>query len=164
MRPTNVIGLLSCVLSLNFAYFFLEKYLLLIPCPLCILDRIVVAVMGLIFLAGLFAYGARARTVLLALNVPAILAGLFFAGRHVWLQNQPLDSNRSCLSEDPEISSITEFLTLAFDATTDCGAILWNVFGLSIPGLTLILFIFLALLLVAQGLGIYIDSHADNDD
>ena len=70
------------------AALYIEHGMLMMPCPLCILQRIAFAVLGAVFLVGgLHApRGAVGRRVygLLAL-VPSV-AGAWLAGRHVWIQ------------------------------------------------------------------------------
>ena len=164
MRPTNIIGLAAAVLSLLFAYFFLERNLGLVPCPLCILDRVVLVGMGIVFAAGLAIASLRARTIVLVINFVLLAAGLVVAGRHVWLQNQPFDDARGCLSDSPQASGLIELLRDAFGATSDCGIILWQFFGFSIPDLTLGLFtLFFLPLLAAQGYGILLDRQDAQD-
>ena len=164
MRPTNFIGLFTCIFSLIFAYFFVEGYLRLYPCPLCILDRFVLALMGLVFFVGLFTVAFRIRMALTVGNAIFLAFGFLFAGRHVWLQNQPPDPSRQCLVDHPEAISLTEFIEGAFNATADCILIRWEIFGLTIPGMTLILFCLLALLLGIQVLGHYQDRDEDRFD
>ena len=49
----NLAGASVCVASLLIAIFFMERVLHLAPCPLCILSRYVVGIMGIIFFVGL---------------------------------------------------------------------------------------------------------------
>lgn len=165
MRPTNIIGLATCVIALLFAYFWLEKYMGLEPCPLCILDRIVVAFMGLVFFAGLFTSETKTRHVLSGTNLAFLACGFVFAGRHVWVQNKPVDLLATeCLSAQPEIAAFTDLIKEAFSAQADCALIGWELFGLSIPSLVLVLFVFLLALLVVQIFGTILDAHEDSDD
>ncbi|MCY4325058.1 MAG: disulfide bond formation protein B [Betaproteobacteria bacterium] len=155
MKPTNIIGLAAAVFSLLFAYLFLQRYLGLVPCPLCILDRIVLAAMAAVFAAGLMVSSPRIQTLLLAVNSLLLASGLLVAGRHVWLQNQPFDESSSCLADSETAQGLGELLSDAFGATSDCGIILWQLFGLSIPDLTLALFaLFFVPLLIGQGYAI----------
>ena len=148
------------ILSLLFAYFFLQRRLGLVPCPLCILDRIVLAAMGAVFAAGLLAASLRARVALLAANSGLLAAGLLVAGRHVWLQNQPFDQASSCIADSQVAAGFSELLREAFGATSECGIILWQFFGFSIPDLTLALFaLFFLPLLAGQGYGILLDRQ-----
>ena len=86
-RYLDAIGAALCFTSLGIAYFFMEKYLLLEPCPLCILDRLVVLAIGFFFVLGFFLeHGHKA---LWFGNVTMLILGFVFAGRHIILQNSP---------------------------------------------------------------------------
>ncbi|MBF2734573.1 MAG: disulfide bond formation protein B, partial [Betaproteobacteria bacterium AqS2] len=110
MRTTDFFGLGICVFSLFFAYYFLELYLKLDPCPLCILDRFVVGFMGVVFAAGLFVDGMRGRLALLGGNLFFVAIGFVLTGRHVWLQNQPLGEGSVCLAEQEQIEGFMELI------------------------------------------------------
>ena len=142
-----------CVLSLAIAYFYMEKYLLLEPCPLCILDRIVVVGMFCCFLAMAF-WGKWSR-LWWGINALCLSAGFFFAGRHIWLQYRPPDESAGCLPGAVAPESFMEVIRKAFDAQGDCGAVYWQFLGLSIPEQTLLLFFGFGILLGAQGLVLF---------
>lgn len=160
MRPTNLIGLGCSLFALLFAYQFLEKSLNLEPCPLCILDRIVVGLMAVVFAAGLFVDKMGPRLGMLGFNVFLVCIGFVLTGRHVWLQNQPFNPESVCLAEQPEIQGMMELVKEAFDAQADCGLISWEVFGMSIPMLTLLMFVGFLFLLFAQAFGMYQEKYA----
>lgn len=151
LRISFFIGAAACFGSLAIAYFYMQLYLLLTPCPLCILDRIVVAAMGVVFLA--MAFWTKWRRGLWVLNALFLSAGFLFAGRHVWLQNRPPDAAAECLPG--EASTLLEIIERAFDANASCGAIYWEFAGLSIPAQVLLMFIGFAVLLLAQAAVIF---------
>ena len=159
MRPTNFLGIGAGVGALLFAVLFLEYHLKLVPCPLCILDRIAVASMVLIFALGLCVERFGLRLLLLGGNSLVLAAGFLFSGRHVWLQNRPFDESSSCLSNVKVAADLNEFIAQAFDAKTDCAMIQWDLFGLSIPDLVLIMFGGFGVLLLAQLYGIIQDHQ-----
>ncbi|MCH9705327.1 MAG: disulfide bond formation protein B [Proteobacteria bacterium] len=134
-----------CLLSLLIAYFYMERYLLLEPCPLCILDRIAVALMC----GGFFALAVTRhwhwRLAAWAYTTMALLAGWVFALRHIWLQNRPPDENLTCLSDNAAAQGLIEIIKQAFDAKADCGAIMWEPYGWTIPEQVLLLFFGLTL-------------------
>ena len=154
MRLSCLGGAGICFASLAIAYFYMERYLLLAPCPLCILDRIVVAAMGFTFLAAAFL--PNWRRVLWGANALFLAAGFVFAGRHIWLQNRPPDESAGCLSDSAAAESLIEIVRLAFDASGDCGAIYWEFAGLSIPAQVFILFLAFAALLAWQGYALFV--------
>lgn len=146
IRLPALAALAACLSSLLIAYFYMERYLLLEPCPLCILDRLVVAVMGLGF-ALLALAGRRWLTwawMGWGLNLIALSAGFVFAGRHIWLQNRPVDVAAECLADHAAAQGLVELIRRAFDAEADCGAIMWEFAGLTIPEQVLLFFIALA--------------------
>ncbi|MGU9950907.1 MAG: disulfide bond formation protein B [Gammaproteobacteria bacterium WSBS_2016_MAG_OTU1] len=143
-----------CFTSLAIAYFYMERHLLLPPCPLCILDRIVVALMGACFLAMYFIRGVG-RRILLIINGIFLSLGFIFAIRHIWLQYRPPDESGGCLSDSQAAETFIEVLTRAFVAEGDCGAVYWQFAGLSIPEQVLVLFIFFAALLTAQAMAVF---------
>ena len=67
------------------------------PCPLCILQRGAVIVLGVVLLAGAIhdpaTVGRRVYGVLIAI---AAAAGAAVAGRHVWLQSLPPGEAPEC--------------------------------------------------------------------
>ena len=147
----------GCLAALLIAYFYMERYLLLAPCPLCILDRFAVAVMGVGFLfVGIFY--RRAAPLMRAgwwLATAALAVGFIFASRHIWLQNRPVDEAASCLSDNAAAQGLVELVAKAFDAKADCGAILWEVAGLSIPEQVLIMFVGFTVLQLIIATGVF---------
>ena len=84
IRPAMLIGLLITIIMIGIALFF-QYYMGLIPCPLCIVQRVIVMALGGIFLLALLqgpkTWGRRVYGFLLTV---ASIAGLIVAGRHAW--------------------------------------------------------------------------------
>jgi disulfide bond formation protein DsbB len=120
------------------------------PCPICISQRVVLMVSGLLFL---LAYLHHPRTkvaikVYGALQVIATLGGAGVSLRHWWLQVHKHEMIVDCgvgFDYMFENFPLQKALTLVFRGTGDCAAIDWTFIGLSIPQLALISFIGLAL-------------------
>ncbi len=153
-RAPFAIGFAICAASMAVALFYFQHHLGLEPCPLCIFQRIAAIITGLIFLIGLI-HGPRglARRVYGGLLTLASLAGIGIAGRHVWLQYFADPDSLGCgpglqfmLQNNPLSKVIADVLK----GTGDCGEIVWTLFGISIPGWTLLLF----LVLLGVSLGI----------
>ena len=124
------------------------------PCPLCILQRLAVIVIGVIaLLAALHnprQTGQRIYGLLLCL-VSAV--GAAIAGWHVYLQHLPPDEVPECgpgLEFMLRRFPLDEVLAKVFTGSGECAEILWQFLGLSIPAWTLVAFVFL------EFLGIYI--------
>lgn len=142
-------GAFLCIASLAIAYFYMEKYLLLEPCPLCILDRIVVAAMAAVFIVQAAAPNWR-RLWLVSANAVFLAFGFVFALRHIWMQNRPPDESAGCLADSETAKSFTDIIARAFDASGDCGAVYWEFAGMTIPEQVLLLFAVFAVLLGVQ--------------
>jgi disulfide bond formation protein DsbB len=153
-RTEFFLGFLTCSFMLAIAaYFQLVKQLM--PCPLCISQRIVILITGLIFLAACLhnpkaSNGNRYYAIAGAISA---LFGSAISARHVWLQNLPANEVPECspgLSYIFENFPLAETIKLMLNGTGECADILWTLFGLSIPGWTFIAFLALAFLSLIQ--------------
>ncbi len=153
-RSVSIIGLLLGLSSMAFAVGYLQMVEFLEPCPLCILDRAVVIglciVFGLALIHNPINIGRKVYAVLAAL---LSLTGIAICARHIWLQNLPADQVPECgagfwymLDTMP----FAGFLDTILNGSGECADIQWQLFGLSIPELTLILFVAFLLLSIAM--------------
>ena len=153
-RALNLYGLLFCAASLLFAIFYLERTLHLDPCPLCVLDRVVLAALGLIFILALIHHpGPVFSRIYGLLSIVFSATGVGLASRHIWLQNLPGDQVPEC---GPDLYFMLETLPV-FDAigkaltgSGSCAEVSWTFAGMTIPEQTLVLFTGLLLLSVIQ--------------
>lgn len=160
-QKTALAGAALSALSLCIAYFFMERFLLLEPCPLCILDRIAVGVFGAACTALFFCEQKQKRIAAWTawgIATASLAAGFVFAVRHIWLQNQPPDESAFCLPEAAD--GMLQIIARAFDANADCGAISWQFAGLTIPEQVLLLFVVLALLQITAAVAMYAKQKA----
>jgi len=140
-RTPFLIGFLACAAAIGAALGYFQHYLGLEPCPLCIFQRISVMAVGVIFLIALVHNPAGiGRRIYGALLTLASLTGIGIAARHLWLQ-YGTHEELSCggtldfmLENDPLMKVIAD----VFRGTGDCGEIVWSLFGISIPGWTLL--------------------------
>ena len=143
-RIVNLSGFLLCAASLVFAYLYLEKTLQLNPCPLCLIDRAIIAVMGLVFFVAAIHNPARSgQKKYAAVNLIWALAGIGVGARHVWLQYYPNPSAGCAAGLDYMLEKfpLGEVMKRVFAGTSDCSEVQWRFLGLSIPEQTLILFL-----------------------
>ena len=135
-RPLNFAGFLACVGMMAYAL-YAEHVLFLMPCPLCVFQRIAVITLGLVFLvAALHNPEDFGRRVYAALIFAAAAAGVGVAGRHVWLQNLPSDQVPSCgPGFDYIVDSfpLSEALSMIFTGSGECASVDWSFLGLSMP-------------------------------
>lgn len=123
------------------AAFFLEHQMGLVPCPLCMMQRIWVGVAGLFALfAAVWGGGYRVAAAGVAV---ASLIGSGFSLRQLWLQSLPADQVPACgpdLYYMVEVFPLSEVLRAMTVGTGDCAEV-HRVLGLSIPAWVLLAFL-----------------------
>jgi len=143
VRVKMLAGFLATAGMVGGALFF-QYYLELEPCPLCILQRIIVLALALVFLAGLLhGPGGRGRKIYSALVGLVSLVGVGVSGRHVWLQHQPPSLVPECgpgLQYWLDTLPPWKVVQKMFRGTGDCAEVVFRFLGLSIPEWTLIAF------------------------
>jgi disulfide bond formation protein DsbB len=129
----------------------MEHVMGLAPCPLCMMQRLWIAIVGLIIYASLL-HNPRLGIYPLA-GMLASLAGGGFSIRQLWLQSLPADQVPAC---GPDLQYMLESFPLAdvliamTSGTGDCATVSWSLLGVSIPGWVLLGFIGLFALCFAQ--------------
>jgi disulfide bond formation protein DsbB len=140
-RVLNLLGFVVCVGLMAYAL-FVQYGLHLEPCPLCILQRVAVITLGLIFLLAAVQNPGRAGSaVYAALLALAAAAGAGVAGRHLWLQNLPPDKVPACgpgLDFMLDAFPLSEALQMVLSGSGECADISWWLLGLSMPAWVLI--------------------------
>ena len=138
---------LLCMGMLGFA-FYAEHGLGLIPCPLCMFQRVaVMAFAALCILAaiqGPTGWGVRVWAFLGLLTAGL---GAAIAGRHVWLQSLPKDQLPSCAPPMDYMWDNLPFgsmLQTVLMTSGDCAKVDWQFLGLSMPVWTFIAFAIMA--------------------
>jgi len=147
-RTQFIAGFLVCAALLAYALY--SQYQLNVdPCPLCIFQRVAFIAMGVFFLIGaLHGPTGAGRRVYALLVLLAGLAGIAIAARHLWLQHLPKDQVPDCgpgLSYMLDAFPIGKTLKMVFTGSGECAEINWTLFGLSMPGWTLISYVLLSL-------------------
>ena len=130
-RAQYLAGFVVCAALLAYAY-YVQFALAIEPCPMCIFQRIVFIVMGLIFLVyGLLVFGAAC-------------GGVAIAARHLWVQHQPPDPMAGCapgfnyMIQNFPISTV---LKKAFTGSADCAVVNWTFLDLSMPFWTMVCYV-----------------------
>jgi disulfide bond formation protein DsbB len=143
-RIGYVLGFLVCLALLGWAY-YLQYGMDLEPCPLCIIQRVCFAGMGLVFLVAIFHNPGRAGAAVYALL--QLLIGGFgaaVAARQVWLQSLPKDQVPACgmgLDYMLETLPLTETIRKVLEGSGECAEKAWVFLHLSIAGWALVLFV-----------------------
>lgn len=153
-RQINLLGLVTCLAGMLFAVGFLQGYLELEPCPLCVITRVIVITMAVIFFLGLVHNPKQTgQRIYGSLNLLTGLVGFGVQLRHIWLQNLPPDQVPACgpgLEFLLETQPLFSALRSIFEGSGDCAEIDWIFMGLTIPMQTALLFGFLILLVILQ--------------
>lgn len=146
--PRLAFAILALVgLAAFFGGALLGKLMHLAACPLCILQRMLYLVVGVLGLAGL----AVARTrmparIVAALAAAAAATGLWVAVYQTWLQRHP--EGPSCTAETPWWEMLVyragEFAPDFFLSSGMCSDPGFTLFGLTIANYSILLFLFLA--------------------
>lgn len=140
-RMINGYAALVCGGLLGFAL-FAEHAMGYEPCPLCILQRMAVLALGIVFLAA-YAHnpGRGGAAVYGVLGLAAAGAGLALAWRQVWLQGLPADQVPACgpgYDYIMDVFPLREALSMIFEGSGDCAEMGWTFLGLSMAGWVLV--------------------------
>jgi len=140
-RVCNWIGFGACAAGLTFA-FYSQYGLGLVPCHLCIFQRVTLAALGAAFLlAAVVPQGLGFRIGAATLIGVSGLATVATAGRHVWIQMQPPGAIAPCgadLDFMLDIFPLTEVVLKVFRAGGECAKVDWTFLGLSMPAWVLV--------------------------
>jgi disulfide bond formation protein DsbB len=120
------------------------------PCPLCLMQRIWVMIVGAIALAGL-THNPRILIYPL-LSLMAALTGAGFSVRQLYLQSLPADQVPACGAPldyllDGPLADLLREMTMG---SGDCAEVSWSLLGISLPGWALLGFLAMAGLAVLQ--------------
>jgi len=140
-RTGNLIGFAAGAALIGYAL-YVQYVQGLEPCPLCILQRVAVIVVGVLFLLAALhdpaERGARAYGVLIDL---AAMAGILVAARHMWIIAQPPGSVAECgasLDYMMDVLPLHEVLGKVLTGSGECAKIDWHFLGLNMPTWVLI--------------------------
>jgi disulfide bond formation protein DsbB len=107
-----------------------------------------VAIVGIIFLiAALHNPLSRGQKIYSGLGVAASIGGGFFSVKQLWLQNLPEDSIPACgppVDYLMDVFPASEVITMLIRGDGNCAKVQWELFGVSMPGWVLFVFIVLA--------------------
>ncbi len=152
-RAINFFGACICFSAFGYAL-YVQYHMLMMPCPLCIFQRVAIISAGVFFLLASmhnptsiklqWAYGLLAAS--------SAFTGALIAGRHVAIQLMPADQAPLCnslgLDYMLDAMPLSDVLVKVFKGSGECAKIDWSLFGLSMPMWTSIMFVFLIVLAI----------------
>jgi protein dithiol:quinone oxidoreductase len=147
------IGLFLSIAMLGFAV-YLQEMQNIIPCSLCELQRIAMAIIGLLYFLASFLLPTHKskRNFFYAIGILSFI-GILLATRQIYLQHFPPAYETSCI---PGLSylintfSLSDALIMALQGTQDCAQRAWAFLGVELSVWTLIGFVMLGLLPLLQ--------------
>jgi disulfide bond formation protein DsbB len=148
MRALFLMIFLGCAGLLTYAI-YLQLIKNLLPCPLCVVQRVAYWVAGIAALAA-FLQGPQAfgRKVSGAFIVIASAAGAAVALRQAWLVRYPEGFECGISPEEEFLNALplARWWPDMFEANGDCADVTWKFIGLTLPDWSAIFFILIAIL------------------
>lgn len=143
-RVIFLVVFLGCIFLMAVAL-YMEHAMALEPCPLCVLQRVMVIATGVVALiAALHNPGITGIKVYGGLSILTAAAGAGLSMRQLWLQSLPEDQVPACgpgLDYLLDVFPLMEVLNMILSGDGTCAEVVWEFLGLSIPGWTLVGFI-----------------------
>jgi disulfide bond formation protein DsbB len=140
-RQINFLGALGCATMMGFAL-FAQYGLHLQPCNMCILQRIAIIGLGLMFLIAALHNPATLGARLYAALLGAVaIAAVAVAARHIWMSMQPPGSLPSCGADFytmMQMLPVTQVVEKIWNGGGECQLVLWRLLGLSMQTWVLI--------------------------
>lgn len=125
-----------------------------VPCPLCILQRLALVILALIFCLGAVFKLKRFGQFMISLLAGLISSlGCVLAGRQVWLQHLPLSQTSDCgasLEYMVRVFPLHEVLKKVFAGSAECSRVDWQFLGFSLAECSLIAFSVLLIISIYQ--------------
>lgn len=156
-RPNSRFTFLSMALAcaaLIVIALYMQHSMGLEPCPLCMSQRLAFIGCGVLaFIAFIHNPLQGARKIYSVLTFLFAVLGAFFASRQLWLQSLPEDQIPACgpgLAYMLESYPLMEVLSTMMQGNGNCAEVVWTLFGISIPGWSLLAFLTLIILSIWQ--------------
>ena len=154
IRVLNLTAFLATVVAMATALLYFQGHLGLTACPLCIFQRVGMIGAGIVFLiAGLHNPGRIGLRLYALIGLIPTVFGAFIAARHLWIQTLPPDQVPSCgpdLAYMMQNFPLQQVITTVLKGSGECAEIQWSLFGLTIPGWVLVVFVVLILFQLLQ--------------
>lgn len=143
-RLVSGLLVLASIVGMSFAL-YLEHVKHLVPCPLCIFQRVGLMAMGVVALIA-FLHNPKSSVMKRIYALLASLGVLWSAGvavRHVWIQHLPADQVPSCgpgLNYLIDVFPMKDVLEQVLRGSGECAKVDWTFMGFSLPELSVVFF------------------------
>jgi disulfide bond formation protein DsbB len=142
-QKINLAAALFCFGMLLYAIYYVGRVLGLVPCPLCMFQRVCIGALGLIFLIAALHPARRTGSIVYGVLIFLVAgATTWVAGRHVWIQSQPPGTVPACgapLDTLMQMFPVLEVVRRVMTGGGECGVVDWTFLGVSMPGWVLIM-------------------------
>lgn len=154
MSSRQVFAVLALLCAASIGYAFYAEYVLgLVPCPLCMFQRVAVMALGAVCVLGVL-HGPKGWGIRIYAILGLLTAGLgaAIAARHVWLQSLPKDQLPSCAPPMDYMWDNLPFgnmLKTVLMTSGECAEIDWQFLGFSMPVWTFAFFLMMSAAMIA---------------
>jgi disulfide bond formation protein DsbB len=142
VRFSYFLGFIVLLFLMGFV-FFLQQHGL-IPCPLCILQRMMMIALSVVFFMGMLLPLKKTGNIILGImGLMVTVAGMLLAARQTWLQYTPPIGQGQCgvsLQYLLSILPITDVAKMIWQGGTECSELGWVFLGMSLAEWSLITF------------------------
>tara|TARA_B100000035_G_scaffold232062_1_gene200291 strand:- start:374 stop:868 length:495 start_codon:yes stop_codon:yes gene_type:complete len=144
-RIVNLAQAFGSLALIAIAVIYFENSLKLEPCYLCMIQRGVISIIGMVcVLAVVHNPGKLGQRVYASLSIVLVFIGIYFSGKQLWLQSLPESQVPSCGIPVRHIFdnfTITEAFTMLLSGDGNCAEVHWQFIGLSMPGWVMVCFV-----------------------
>ncbi len=124
------------------------------PCPLCILQRLDLGIIALLFFFGAILPLKKWGNVLFGgLSFLLSIGGILLAGRQIWIQHLPPNQTADCgvsLQYMLQVLPLDEVLKKIFAGSAECSLVDWSFFNFSMAQWSLLWFVIFAIFALWQ--------------
>ena len=148
-RAIFLLMFLGCMGLIGYAL-YLQLVKNLLPCPLCIVQRLAYWLIGLAALPALFHSSWGARRVYSGFIAVFAFGGVIVALRHAWLVRYPEAFECGVSPEEEFLNALplARWWPSMFEANGDCADVSWKFASLTLPDWSAVFFVIFFLLAV----------------
>lgn len=142
------------VVFLMMVSFYLQFWKGIAPCPLCILQRVTMIGIGIVFFLGMIMTLKKCGRFLIGgLAFLLSVCGALLAGRQVWIQHLPANQSEDCnvsLQYMLHVLPWDEVAKKILSGTAECSLVDWSFIGFSMAEWSFVWFVIFAVFALWQ--------------